>query len=503
MSRLLNKLSPVFKKRLNRNSEQYVFLNSMSQVLDKSNEDLILLNLQYYITTASGIWLDMWGSWFGVNRKHKETDDDYRLRILNVNNPKNTIPALKKHTADFLNSKGHQYTPNDISIFEPHTQVKVFSHQGQFSVDGHFPDSVYWRFNTVDIDLPESVDEQLKNYIETVKAGGTKVYYTLRYNDGLIYQPNYEGKIYTLFEYDIPLYMIPDIQGMLYSIVTPVSTRYRSGKQVLWGMENLIEYDHVCKREFNIFSPLITEEDVVRNTPENLPAEHLDIYSISPGFIHSNLTRLRPHIFSDYNGGLSEGFPLSGIKGDHYIENKKHLERVVDTMCENDSKSLTYIGDERFTFLDINEGKYSNIFSVDTKNKMRSGKQHVYGYIQEFDTQLISQPDTPILSSSVISTVKNRPFMFSDIYSRRSEGYAFSGSVGEKYCEDKDFLIKVVNTLVPYEDTISINNDSIIEYNSICLNTESIQIETYQEIDRDFTIDSIKPFNIFSNILTV
>jgi hypothetical protein len=222
-------------------------IGTIMKVLEVPEKDTELLMLELCITTATGIWLEEWGSWFGVTRKLGESDSEYSTRILSsIQAPKSTLPALEKNISEYLSSKtGKDYTPEDIHIFEPYTRLKTFSHRGGFSSDYHFPDGTYWRRNVIDITLPESLDDKLISLVNSIRAAGIKVAFTISSMGGIVchfaddstYTTEYEKTL--LLEYPL----IKMNEGAIRDVNTAPSSRKRSGKKSIYRVESVLLHE--------------------------------------------------------------------------------------------------------------------------------------------------------------------------------------------------------------------------------------------------------------------
>ncbi len=173
MSKILNKLSSIFNRRST--GELKIVTGAIDSVISTADSDLVLLQLQYIIGTSTGEWLDEWGSWFGCTRNVDEADLDYSARILaTATQPKSTIPAI----VDSVNNTAG-YTGSDTKAFEPHTLVAKHN-VSQFSGNHRYQDGTYWKWNVVEIQTPFVVSDATKKLIDSVKAGGTKVFYSIK-----------------------------------------------------------------------------------------------------------------------------------------------------------------------------------------------------------------------------------------------------------------------------------------------------------------------------------
>ncbi|WCS68514.1 hypothetical protein Goe16_01000 [Bacillus phage vB_BsuM-Goe16] len=181
--KIIDRLHQIFNRRSVGDLKHVT--DALDQSLNRLSDDLKNLDLQYVIKTATGDWLDEWGSWFNVNRGSNETDEEYRKRILAVvTKPKNTIPALLDAIKSYYN-----YDPDlKVWIYEPYVNVRRFS-ISDFSGPDKFTDGYYYRRNIVDIHLNRSIDPMLIKILLKLKSAGVRLYFTFVdeiLQDGLI-----------------------------------------------------------------------------------------------------------------------------------------------------------------------------------------------------------------------------------------------------------------------------------------------------------------------------
>lgn len=172
MAKIIDTLSRIFKRK------PVGDLKHITDAIDNSLNgfalDLkILKEIEFNIGTATGEWLDEWGSWFGVPRADGEKDVDYANRILAlISKPKITIPAIEDSVRVLI---GDPNSP--VEIFEPSTHVYKFD-RSTFSGAHKYQDGVYWRSAVIDILTDTDITETFKQTINDVKAGGVRVYYS-------------------------------------------------------------------------------------------------------------------------------------------------------------------------------------------------------------------------------------------------------------------------------------------------------------------------------------
>lgn len=178
----LTYLRGIYKINLAQSSKvHYAIIQSLYDCFVMAQEDLNLMRLEMCLSTATGYWLDCWGDYFSVYRKSQETDENYSKRIIDsVIQPKSTIPAIKDSIVDHLNSElNKNYTREDIAIKEPWKEVAKYSHKGTLSNDARFFSEDYYCHAVIDISIPEEITPELIDLVNSVKAAGVKVLWSI------------------------------------------------------------------------------------------------------------------------------------------------------------------------------------------------------------------------------------------------------------------------------------------------------------------------------------
>lgn len=180
------------------NRTKSLIIDAIYQGLLIGKDGLEQAKLEMALDTARGTWLDLWGDTFGVYRVDKETDDKYRIRIIQeIISPKNTIPSLKEATSRFLETYKHQHIhPTDIKVYEPWTGLLILDERGTLDGKGRIVSNDYWRHAVIDIALPDTslITPDLIEYLNTIKAGGVKIVFSISPIWGIIKDPNKEEK---------------------------------------------------------------------------------------------------------------------------------------------------------------------------------------------------------------------------------------------------------------------------------------------------------------------
>lgn len=369
---IINKLASFFNRR--DKGDLKLFTEVIDDKLMTVSEDISLLELEYNLRTASGKWLDEWGSWFGVYRGMDECDDDYRYRILtSLARATGTIPAiissvLEYYDVEYGSTQPNKYTEDDITVLEPYTLLKKFSECGDFSGIHRYPDGEFYRHHTLEISLPESVTPELREMVEKTKAAGIKVYYKVsestRPNEdgssGIVSTtPSCEPVLFTSLNSDLEHASIR--YGNMYSKYVSMNKRSRSGRKILDTIETFIAMDsnvvtgHTYKdiSEFwrimcafghttpvyipkeekiaNIFSESLGNRSGDREGHfVNKPVEEVwkdaedNVLQLPVVQTHSYI---KPARRSRCGNGHSMGYPRSGLEGENYdIWQKEYVD---------------------------------------------------------------------------------------------------------------------------------------------------------------------------------
>lgn len=122
MNRFINNLPPLIRRRKNKDSDvTYAIIKALEEVLIQTEDDIVASKIHSFLHSAKGWSLDEWGSWFNLSRKEKETDEQFRKRIIDkIKIPRGTNAAIKWGIRDYL---GDFVLP--INITETWTKVFI------------------------------------------------------------------------------------------------------------------------------------------------------------------------------------------------------------------------------------------------------------------------------------------------------------------------------------------------------------------------------------------
>lgn len=168
MPNLIRKLTSIFNR--NSSGELMHVMSGIDRSLKSAKEDIRLLDYEYVIGTATGEWLDEWGSWFKVSRRPDEGDASYRERIIfSAIRKRNSITALIETTRRVM-------PHSTVEIYEPYNDLLTFN-QSVWNGKDRFKNSDFYRYGVAVIRTSVPATDELMREISRVKSGGTRIYF--------------------------------------------------------------------------------------------------------------------------------------------------------------------------------------------------------------------------------------------------------------------------------------------------------------------------------------
>ena len=288
-----------------------------------AENDINLMRLEMCLSTATGRWLDYWGEFFSVYRKSEETDEHYSKRIIDsVIQPKSTIPAVKDYIVDYLNTEYNKnYTREDITIKEPWKEIAKYSHKGSLSNDSRFFSGEYYCHAIMDISIPEKITKELIDLVNSVKAAGVKVIWSILNQYDIVSGFNTADDAWAAYSRHIQT-MTKRVQfsGLVLSNSSPSPSL--SGRRETWFMitSSYQWYAKVQDKQTDQ-SIIITKKDLIGL---------LDFYTE----IEENIIKdIEDNLIVSDNGSLSTNKLMSGSKSE--IEIIETLVKITDEMVES------------------------------------------------------------------------------------------------------------------------------------------------------------------------
>jgi hypothetical protein len=173
----LKHLLPAWKTNLeDKTKANAAILASLDTELTAAEQETISSKLMLSLETATGEWLDQYGKTFGLIRQDNESDEAYRIRIIDfVLLRRGTIPAIKDAIRAFL-----QDYESNIEIYEPYTNVFILN-QSKLNGNDHLL-GTYYTVAVIDINISRPFPAGIMDIINEFKPAGVKVHLTYRPN---------------------------------------------------------------------------------------------------------------------------------------------------------------------------------------------------------------------------------------------------------------------------------------------------------------------------------
>lgn len=246
----LKYLRGIYQLNLEKSTKVHkAIIRSIYECFIMIKDDLDLMRLELSIKTAHDVWLDEWGSYFEVYRKRNEPDDKYRKRIIDyIKKPRATIPGMKDLIADWLNDKYNtEYTYRDVQIIEPWKKVAKYSHRGLLSSSAFFYSRDYYNHAVIEVQIPEKITREVREFINSVKACGVKVVYGSSYHMGTIdgYGGNQVNTIWCNHHFRrhtyVPIGLLHESQNILshdlYLSGVEIQSLWKTSKWEMWAKD--------------------------------------------------------------------------------------------------------------------------------------------------------------------------------------------------------------------------------------------------------------------------
>ena len=514
-------LNRIFSSSCLKGTEWYALSNALQKGLSQVNDDLDLWELETIITSSTGMWLDEYGSWFGLYRMLNECDEDFRARILAVAfKVKNTVPAIIS-TVDELAG----YNGGLTNVFEPFTKVAKYS-ISKFSGSDRFQDNNYWRHNIFDVQTPYDITEQMVYAVNKIKAGGVKAFFTKSLQLDLIDDFRF-NMINAITDYHLifDIFCSSSFKGAVFSEYGLGSPRMRSGRKSIFGVIQNIYIDFfmstfkrltgdsrvITRKDFDVlnlvpkFDSLIfslqkgaLSGDTIKNKYETTNEYNPDNYTDLQGGIDRLCWELRPADFSRFN--IRSGkYSLCGAPND--LESSLWREKgyvvtsdVYTSFMEGISNNRLLVDTTNFIDLNILDDHNGLCFSYPTYGpRYRSGNKCIFtcSYV-EFNT-VARNNEYSVLDSSIEVTENCMLSQYGEIIPQ--EDYLI---IYELLMEDQEFM---PNSYL-YESKhkflgVSFSRRTILMNSTV--NIQDLDVLTLSQESNDLEPFSMKGFSDYQN----
>lgn len=189
MSSFLKNLHPLLRRNKDKNLNEdtnYILLNTLNEELNTVEKDTIESKIQSSLKSATGMYLDKFGDWFGVYRKVNEGDEKYRQRIIKY-------LLLKRGTNNAIIDGIKYYLDRDdlnISIYEPFKNI-FYTNKSNLNGNDKLM-GYYYRFAVINVTIGNYFPLEIIDIINEFKPAGVKLYVTYdggaTNNGSLVYQ---------------------------------------------------------------------------------------------------------------------------------------------------------------------------------------------------------------------------------------------------------------------------------------------------------------------------
>lgn len=210
-------LQVIYDLNLNKSEKTHmIIVQAIYDLFILVRGDIDAAKLEMCIDTASGAWLDYWGSFFGISRLENEPDDKYSIRMISeIIEPKGTVKSLQIASSRWLNNQNSDnWEYNDITVVEPWKELMRLSHRGTLSHTARLWDNYYYCYGRIDIILPDSTEitPEIINYLRKIKAAGVQILWTITANNWEIITDFFNVNTYyymRTLEIDAPVEYVP------------------------------------------------------------------------------------------------------------------------------------------------------------------------------------------------------------------------------------------------------------------------------------------------------
>ena len=142
------------------------FIHGLQSELDVAEKNMYKAKLEGFLDTANNEWLDYWGSWIGLHRYPRESDNDYRKRLKgHILHQRNTINAIRQAVAEFLKTN-----MSNVYVYEPYRDMMIYN-SSKWNTYKFYP-STYYRYAVIDIQIDAPINNVVSEVIKLFRPAG-------------------------------------------------------------------------------------------------------------------------------------------------------------------------------------------------------------------------------------------------------------------------------------------------------------------------------------------
>lgn len=373
MGNFLKNLHPLLRRKKNPNDNKdpnFAIIDMFNEELNTIEQDTIDSKIQSSLKTSTGKYLDIYGDWYGLVRKNKENDNDYRERIIEY-------VLLKRGTNNSIIDAIRRFLEDEdvyVDIYEPFKNI-FYTNKSHLNGEDHLMGD-YYRFAIIDITIGKTFPLSIIEEINKFKPAGVKIYFTYDGSHGMS-----EDKLITSVFYKgfpkVTTYQDIDI--------------FRGYGRILYGHLNLgIAKVNDITDVFKTNNSLINSLDVLSGSA----TVGREFYNYTYKTQDSYIPRM-----SDFVTSIS-------IEENNVLGEELSKDFYTDTISRNSLSPSEYIeGNDHKTILyfnfDTNEyirRKGINISTLDLNEKeLREYVSNYFGNVSlDFDIQAMVSPSRPV-----------------------------------------------------------------------------------------------------------
>ena len=145
-------------------------LHAVANSLAEAEQKVIADKPLQSLATATGAYLDYYGTWWGLARHKGEDDEHFRKRMEHyLLLPRGTRNAIINAIRYYLKDKDRY-----VDVFEPWTRIFTLDNSKLDGAD-HMQ-GAYYRYGVIDVSLDVPIDENILRVIDAFRPVGIKVY---------------------------------------------------------------------------------------------------------------------------------------------------------------------------------------------------------------------------------------------------------------------------------------------------------------------------------------
>lgn len=178
VSNFIKHLPPLLRRTKVKHSDpNYAVINAIDETLKEVETKTLNSKIHSFLHSATGKYLDEWGSWFGVYRLDDERDRDYRRRIIQyIQMPRGTNQALILAVRRFFNDP-----TIGVKVYEPWTNI-FFTNRSKLNGEDKLMGN-YYRFAVIEVSIGRPFDSDLIEYMRKFLTAGVELH--LNYDPSL------------------------------------------------------------------------------------------------------------------------------------------------------------------------------------------------------------------------------------------------------------------------------------------------------------------------------